>query len=135
MNNHALLFFTNKQLSFNTLQSKKKLKKTPLNIFNYVLNWCYNIVFCYHICRLYSVFLCVFTDEESSELVTCFCRKPFGGRPMIECSRCLTWIHLSCAKIRKTNIPEEFICQLCRDSKTKKRKSGRMRFEKKMKDV
>lgn len=45
-------------------------------------------------------------DSESFDLVTCFCGKPFAGRAMIECSMCLTWIHLSCARIKKNNIPE-----------------------------
>lgn len=45
-------------------------------------------------------------DSDSFDLVTCFCGKPFAGRPMIECSQCLTWIHLSCAKIKKSNIPD-----------------------------
>lgn len=71
------------------------------------------------------------SDEDSWELVTCFCGKPFAGRPMIECSECNTWIHLSCAKIRKSNIPEEFICQRCRDAKFTTRKSNRIRSEKK----
>ncbi|XP_071447660.1 PHD finger protein 13-like isoform X1 [Hetaerina americana] len=55
-----------------------------------------------------------FSDEESYDLITCFCLKPFAGRPMIECSKCLTWIHLSCAKIKKTNIPKVFICNKCK---------------------
>lgn len=45
-------------------------------------------------------------DTDSFNLVTCFCGKPFAGRPMIECLECLTWIHLSCARIKKNNIPE-----------------------------
>ncbi|XP_021922726.1 PHD finger protein 23A-like isoform X4 [Zootermopsis nevadensis] len=55
--------------------------------------------------------------EDSYDLVTCYCTKPFAGRPMIECSKCLTWIHLSCAKIKKTNIPEVFICVKCKNRK------------------
>ena len=39
------------------------------------------------------------------------------GRPMIECSLCQIWIHLSCAKIRRSNIPELFICPKCREEK------------------
>ena len=50
---------------------------------------------------------------------------------MIECSECETWVHLSCAKIRKTNVPEVFNCQKCRDSKHKIRKSNRAREPKK----
>ncbi|XP_012993644.2 PHD finger protein 13 [Esox lucius] len=56
------------------------------------------------------------SDDDSWDLVTCFCMKPFAGRAMIECSRCNMWIHLSCAKIRKSHVPETYTCQSCRDS-------------------
>ena len=36
---------------------------------------------------------------------------------MIECSLCKIWLHLSCAKIRRSNIPELFICPRCREEK------------------
>ncbi|XP_052220898.1 PHD finger protein 13-like isoform X2 [Dreissena polymorpha] len=70
-------------------------------------------------------------SDESWEVITCFCLKPYAGRPMIECSECNTWIHLSCAKIRKTNIPETFVCNLCKEKQFKSRKSSRVRFENK----
>ncbi|XP_066997441.2 PHD finger protein 23A isoform X2 [Anabrus simplex] len=57
------------------------------------------------------------SQDDSYDLVTCYCSKPFAGRAMIECSKCLTWIHLSCAKIKKTNIPEVFICVKCKNQK------------------
>ncbi|XP_066565158.1 PHD finger protein 13 isoform X2 [Amia ocellicauda] len=66
-------------------------------------------------------------EDDSWDLITCFCMKPFAGRPMIECSECGTWVHLSCAKIRKTNVPEVFTCQHCRDSKHDIRRSSRAR--------
>eukprot|EP00061_Rhincodon_typus_P017401 g46086.t1 len=53
------------------------------------------------------------SDDDSWDLVTCYCMKPFAGRPMIECNECGTWIHLSCAKIRKSNVPEVYVCQRC----------------------
>ncbi|KFP00545.1 PHD finger protein 13, partial [Calypte anna] len=62
-------------------------------------------------------------DDDAWDLITCFCLKPFAGRPMIECNECATWIHLSCAKIRKSNVPEVFICQRCRDAKQEIRRS------------
>lgn len=68
------------------------------------------------------------SDDESWYLVTCFCMKPFAGRPMIECNECNTWIHLSCAKIRKSNVPEIYICQKCRDTKFDIRRSNRSRM-------
>ena len=69
------------------------------------------------------MFFAIFVDDESWNLVTCFCGRPFAGRPMIECSQCLTWIHLFCAKIRKDNVPEVFVCQLCK----KKNKTAKKR--------
>nr|XP_034976094.1 PHD finger protein 13 [Zootoca vivipara] len=68
------------------------------------------------------------SDDDSWDLVTCFCMKPFAGRPMIECNECHTWIHLSCAKIRKSNVPEIYVCQKCRDSKFNIRRSSRSRM-------
>ncbi|NXO82640.1 PHF13 protein, partial [Sitta europaea] len=62
-------------------------------------------------------------DDDAWDLITCFCMKPFAGRPMIECNECATWIHLSCAKIRKSNVPDIFICQRCRDAKQEIRRS------------
>ncbi|XP_061689627.1 PHD finger protein 13 [Syngnathoides biaculeatus] len=56
------------------------------------------------------------SDDDSWDLVTCFCMKPFAGRAMIECNKCHTWIHLSCAKIRKSHVPETYVCQSCREN-------------------
>ncbi|XP_028399787.1 PHD finger protein 23A-like isoform X1 [Dendronephthya gigantea] len=67
------------------------------------------------------------SGDESWNKVTCFCEKPFAGRPMIECSECLVWIHLSCAKIRKSNVPEVFVCQKCRDARHTMRRSQRVK--------
>ena len=49
--------------------------------------------------------------------VTCYCGRPFAGRPMIECSRCLTWVHLKCAKLTRQRIPETWFCQKCKSLK------------------
>ncbi|XP_026788502.3 PHD finger protein 13 [Pangasianodon hypophthalmus] len=68
------------------------------------------------------------SDDDSWDLVTCFCMKPFAGRAMIECNQCNTWIHLSCAKIRKSNVPETYTCQRCKDSKFDIRRSNRSRM-------
>uniref|UniRef100_A0A8C9B6S7 PHD finger protein 13 n=1 Tax=Phocoena sinus TaxID=42100 RepID=A0A8C9B6S7_PHOSS len=68
------------------------------------------------------------SDDDSWDLVTCFCMKPFAGRPMIECNECHTWIHLSCAKIRKSNVPEVFVLPKVPDSKFDIRRSNRSRM-------
>ncbi|XP_038642823.1 PHD finger protein 23-like [Scyliorhinus canicula] len=57
------------------------------------------------------------SDDDSWGLVTCYCQKPFAGRPMIECNQCNTWIHLSCAKIRKSKVPDVFFCEKCREGR------------------
>ncbi len=38
---------------------------------------------------------------------------------MIECSKCLTWIHLKCAGVRKNNIPETWHCAKCKPPQQK----------------
>ena len=70
------------------------------------------------------VLFCFFsnTDDESWNLVTCFCGRPFAGRPMIECSRCYVWIHLYCAKIKKDKVPDVFVCQKCKDKAVRRSK-------------
>lgn len=55
-------------------------------------------------------------DGDSFNSVTCFCGKPFAGRPMIECSGCLTWLHMSCAKVKRKNIPEFYYCDNCKSN-------------------
>jgi len=72
-------------------------------------------------------------DDEGWDMVTCFCGKPFAGRPMIECSGCSTWIHIKCARLKRTHIPDVWYCAKCRGdnpslssaniTKTKKEKS------------
>ena len=64
-------------------------------------------------------------------LLIIYLYKMFAGRPMIECSECNTWIHLSCAKIRKSNVPEVFICQRCKDAKYAIRRSARVKNQSK----
>ena len=56
------------------------------------------------------------SDDSSFDQVTCFCGKPYMGRPMIECSMCYNWLHLSCVHLRKSNIPETYICDACKRS-------------------
>ncbi|XP_043095073.1 PHD finger protein 23A [Puntigrus tetrazona] len=57
------------------------------------------------------------SGDDSWDLITCYCGKPFAGRPMIECDECSIWVHLSCAKIKKSNVPDIFYCYRCRDSR------------------
>jgi len=59
------------------------------------------------------------TDEGEEEEITCYCKKPYGGRPMIECSSCQTWVHLTCAKVKRTAIPDVWFCSLCKTKSTK----------------
>ncbi|XP_064409018.1 PHD finger protein 23B [Latimeria chalumnae] len=64
------------------------------------------------------------SGDDSWDLITCYCQKPFAGRPMIECNQCGTWIHLSCAKIKKSHVPDIFHCQKCKDVRPEPRRSG-----------
>lgn len=60
-------------------------------------------------------------DEDEGEdwdQITCYCGRPFAGRPMIECTQCLTWVHLKCAKLTRQRIPETWFCQKCKSTKS-----------------
>ena len=35
---------------------------------------------------------------------------------MIECSGCLTWLHMSCVKVKRKNIPEFYYCDSCKSN-------------------
>ncbi|KAG7464660.1 hypothetical protein MATL_G00168040 [Megalops atlanticus] len=61
------------------------------------------------------------SGDDSWDLITCYCGKPFAGRPMIECNQCGVWVHLSCAKIKKSNVPDIFYCHKCRDCRLDRR--------------
>merc|ERR1712032_1407241 len=58
-------------------------------------------------------------DSEDDGDVTCYCKKPYGGKPMIECSSCSIWVHLTCAKVKRTAIPDIWYCALCKTKNTK----------------
>lgn len=38
------------------------------------------------------------------------------GRPMIECSVCFNWLHMSCVRLRKNNVPETYVCDSCKST-------------------
>lgn len=58
--------------------------------------------------------------------VTCFCGQPFAGRPMIECDLCGMWVHMTCAKIKKNKVPDNYNCTQCRrDAKAVKTRQRR----------
>jgi len=59
------------------------------------------------------------SSADDDEEVTCYCKKPYAGRPMIECSSCSTWVHLACAKVKRTAIPDMWYCALCKTKSTK----------------
>ncbi|CAL8105275.1 unnamed protein product [Orchesella dallaii] len=61
-------------------------------------------------------------DKATYESVTCWCGKPFAGRPMIECDYCLVWYHMSCEQVRRSNIPNHFQCSRCKEDKRRRKK-------------
>lgn len=50
----------------------------------------------------------------TEDLITCYCNRPYAGRPMVECDRCLTWIHITCTNLkRRDRVPEVWNCYKC----------------------
>lgn len=62
-------------------------------------------------------------DDPSNESITCFCKKPFAGRMMIECDFCQIWYHVDCVKLDAKGLPDEYYCarsDKCHQAKKKK---------------
>ena len=50
----------------------------------------------------------------AEDLITCYCNRPYAGRPMVECDSCLTWIHITCTDLkRRDRVPEVWHCYKC----------------------
>ena len=54
------------------------------------------------------------SSRSDYEDITCFCGKPYMGKPMVECSDCLTWMHIKCVGLRKNAIPKDWYCAPCK---------------------
>lgn len=33
-------------------------------------------------------------NDAEAELITCYCNRPYSGRPMVACDACQTWVHI-----------------------------------------
>jgi len=57
---------------------------------------------------------------ENEDLITCYCNRPYAGRPMVECDSCLTWIHITCTDLkRRDRVPEVWHCYKCVEKRNK----------------
>ncbi|KAF7995176.1 hypothetical protein HCN44_004648 [Aphidius gifuensis] len=51
-------------------------------------------------------------DDEDS-ITRCICGFEHDDGYMISCDRCLTWQHVDCMGIDRSNIPEKYLCEQC----------------------
>ena len=57
---------------------------------------------------------------SAEDLITCYCNRPYAGRPMVECDSCLTWIHITCTDLkRRDRVPEVWHCYKCVEKRNK----------------
>ena len=56
-------------------------------------------------------------EEENSDKAYCSCRKPYGGRFMIQCDFCEEWYHGSCVNLTATHALaiDRYKCSGCKD--------------------
>ena len=59
-------------------------------------------------------------DEDDDQKEYCVCKKPYGGRFMIQCDYCEEWYHGSCVNITVSDALEidKYKCKACSDSRT-----------------
>ena len=57
---------------------------------------------------------------SAEDLITCYCNRPYAGRPMVECDSCLTWIHITCTDLkRRDRVPDVWHCYKCVEKRNK----------------
>ncbi|XP_060777865.1 PHD finger protein 20-like protein 1 isoform X6 [Neoarius graeffei] len=54
-------------------------------------------------------------DDSTNEIVRCICEMDEENGFMIQCEECMCWQHSVCMGLLEDNIPDQYICYICRD--------------------
>lgn len=68
-------------------------------------------------------------DEEDS-ITRCICEFEHDDGYMICCDRCLVWQHVDCMGIDRSNIPDEYLCELCRPRRVDRQRARTLQMRK-----
>ncbi|XP_055489539.1 PHD finger protein 20-like protein 1 isoform X4 [Leucoraja erinacea] len=54
-------------------------------------------------------------DDDSNAVVRCVCEMDEENGFMIQCEECLCWQHGVCLGLLEDNVPDQYVCYICRD--------------------
>ncbi|XP_012257783.2 uncharacterized protein LOC105687044 isoform X3 [Athalia rosae] len=68
-------------------------------------------------------------DDEDS-VTRCICDFEHDDGYMICCDRCLVWQHVDCMGIDRSNIPDEYLCEMCRPRRVDRQRARTLQLRK-----
>merc|ERR1712088_50004 len=72
-------------------------------------------------------------DGQEDSVTRCICDFLHDDGYMIQCDKCSVWQHVVCMGLDKNNIPDEYLCEVCKprpiDRKRAKSMQSRRRSE------
>ncbi|KOX69072.1 Histone-lysine N-methyltransferase MLL5 [Melipona quadrifasciata] len=68
-------------------------------------------------------------DDEDS-VTRCICDFEHDDGYMICCDRCLVWQHVDCMGIDRSNIPDEYLCEICRPRRVDRQRARALQMRK-----
>ncbi|XP_034951267.1 homeobox protein 5 isoform X2 [Chelonus insularis] len=68
-------------------------------------------------------------DDEDS-ITRCICEFEHDDGYMICCDRCLVWQHVDCMGIDRSNIPDEYLCEICRPRRVDRQRARTLQMRK-----
>ncbi|XP_014489459.1 PREDICTED: uncharacterized protein LOC106752340 isoform X3 [Dinoponera quadriceps] len=68
-------------------------------------------------------------DDEDS-VTRCICDFEHDDGYMICCDRCLVWQHVDCMGIDRSNIPDEYLCEMCRPRRVDRQRARALQMRK-----
>ncbi|XP_017754955.1 PREDICTED: uncharacterized protein LOC108547102 isoform X3 [Eufriesea mexicana] len=68
-------------------------------------------------------------DDEDS-VTRCICEFEHDDGYMICCDRCLVWQHVDCMGIDRSNIPDEYLCEICRPRRVDRQRARALQMRK-----
>ncbi|XP_024943695.1 uncharacterized protein LOC107270539 isoform X2 [Cephus cinctus] len=69
-------------------------------------------------------------EDDENSVTRCICDFEHDDGYMICCDRCLVWQHVDCMGIDRSNIPDEYLCEICRPRRVDRQRARALQLRK-----